>query len=181
MKKILSDPTVALVLTVILCMISVLLNTKIRLGKESDRVYDYFYSSPDAVAYDLRELCNASEQLMLLGVKADIDNAENASVYIDMIRNALRAESRNLKELYDNYNSLLKETFRLESTLARTELSDVDSDACSEAQHNAAAAKAAIDASGYNNMAKAFQHHYKRFPTTLFAAISGVSIPQIFA
>ena len=185
MKKFFSNPIVALILTVIVVFGSVVINTRTRLGKQCDTISGSFYSVSSSgeisVADSLRKLCNAAEQLVLLGVKYEINDAEDAVESVDAIREALRSQSRDTASLYDEYQELLKDTFALESALARTEMSEADSSSYSVAQHDASEAKAAIDTSSYNDNVRSFLKRNGQFPTPQIAKMSGVSLPVLFA
>ena len=185
MKKFFSNPTVAMVLAVLVVVTSVLINTKVKLGKQCDALSERFYqvSSEEevSIADSLRALCNASEQLVLLGVKYEVSDTDTAVSTIDEIRNSLRQQSHRTGELFAQYDQLLKQTFSLESDLARITMSESDTDTCAAAQHAAAEAKAAIDRSSYNDAVWKFNRRYGRFPTPQLAKLSGVEMPALFA
>ncbi len=184
MKKLFSNTVFAVALTVVLVLLSIILNTRIGLGKKCNYVTDQFYSPTNgetSIASELRSLCNASENLILLAVKNGQESPEAATAEIAEIRELLNDECRKAGRIYPVYEQLLKETFRLESDLSRMDLSEEDAEALAEATTQAYNAKTAIDASSYNDSARAFLKHYRRFPAPLFAALSGVTMPQLFA
>ena len=185
MKKFLSSPVVALILIIIVVCGSTVVNTRVKLGKQCDALNETFYSSSfvqePTIADSLRKLCNASEQLVLLGTKYDVDDAEDAMEAIDDIRSAIRNQSNETASIFKDYEELLKETFALESALSRMQLSETDEEAYASAQHSASEAKADIDSSSYNDRVRAFQKRYHSFPTPQIAKLSGVSFPELFA
>ncbi|MBQ9663257.1 MAG: hypothetical protein IJV40_08925 [Oscillospiraceae bacterium] len=185
MKKFFSNPVVAVLLTVVVVIGSVVLNTRTRLGKQCEAVSGLFYSpdraSEASIADSLRTLCNASEQLVLLGVKYDVDDAEEAMDALDEIRDAIRNQSRDMDNLFEEYQDLLKDTFSLESALSRMTLSEADEASYASAQHAASDAKAAIDSSSYNDTVRGFLKRYHQFPTPQIAKLSGVTLPTLFA
>lgn len=191
MKKFFLNSTVAWILTVALCIASVVLNTRIRLGKSCDEVNSFFYTGNEEhytavngespVASELRKLCDAADSLSLLGIRADYDDLEDLSDAVSDIREELRGRTLDFDDLYEDYEELLQETFRLESALARAELSEEESASYYEAQHAAAEAKTAIDGSSYNKLAATIRQKHQHFPTTVIAALSGVHIPELFA
>ena len=185
MKKFFSSPVVALILAFIAVIGSVIINTRVRLGKQCDALIDCFYSQPYSnevsIADSLQTLCNASEQIVLLGVKYEVEDAEDAVRFIDPIRDAIRVRSCHAEGIYRDYQQLLKATFSMESMLARMQLSDSDEESYANAQRSAASAKVGIDASTYNDNVRSFLKYNGRFPTPQIAALSGVSMPELFA
>ena len=110
-----------------------------------------------------------------------IDDTDDAYEKAEEVLSQLRRQSTEAEELFEDYSELLSDTFALESALVRRELSEEDKAAYSSAQHDAAEAKAAIDASSYNTEVRSFLSRYRHFPTTVLAALTGVRMPQLFA
>ena len=184
MKKFLSNPAVAMVIAVIVVIGSILINTRVKLGSQCDVLNAYFYETGTeevSVAGSLRSFCNAVEQILILGEKYDLNDLEETQLCVDNIRDALRSHSYDTGTIYKNYDQLLKNTFSIESSLARTSLSPEDKSSYDSAQHNAAEAKAAIDSSSYNDSARRFLKKNTRFPTPQLAAVTGVQMPELFA
>ncbi len=184
MKKFLSNPTVALVLTVLLCICSLLLNTRVKLGRKCAPVNEFFYSgSADeaSIASSLTSLCNAAEQLAVLGARYGYDDTEEVSEPVQEIRERLRLKSLDLDDLFEEYDELRQETFRLESFLVRLTLDEADTETYASAQRAAADAKSAIDGSSYNSLADQVRHQCRRFPAIVLAPLSGVQVPELFA
>ena len=184
MKKFLSNPTVALILTVIVVIGSTVINTRVHLGRQCEAISERFYSgygSEASIADSLRSLCNASEQVILLGMKYDVEDEGDTVGLIDQIRDSLANGNTHVASVYSLYQVLLKSTFSMESTLARTQLSEADESTYASAQHMASDAKAQIDTSSYNDAVRSFLKVNRHFPTPQIAAISGVSLPELFA
>ena len=184
MRKFLSNPVVALILTVIVVIGSTIVNTRVRLGKQCELITEQFYSghgSEIPVADSLRSLCNASEKILLLGMKYDVGDDGDTVKLIELIRDALAARTIHTASVYSDYQALLKSTFSLESDLARMQLSEADDTIYAEAQHAASDAKSQIDISTYNDAVRTFLKVNHRFPTPQIAKMSGVSLPETFA
>ena len=173
MKKLFSNPSFALVLTLVLMIASVLLNTRIKLGKQCETLC--------AISASLVSLCDASEQLARLGERYQVDEADDTLETTRSVRELLQERSYDAEEIYDHYYDLLKSVFSLEGTLARTALSEEDAGAFVSAQHTAAEAKAMIDNSSYNELVRIFLNRNRRFPTPQLASLSGVYMPELFA
>ena len=180
MKKFFSKPAVALVLTLVLAVTSVLLNTRVHLGKKSDALCEEFYRE-GSVSGQLAGLCTAAEQLVQLGTRYQLDDAEAASEKIAQIRDLTRLHSHHAGEIFAQYEGLLRDVFSLESALARIQLSEADAESFVTAQHQAAEIKAAIDSSSYNDLVQRFNKKNLHFPTPQLARLSGVSLPEYFA
>ena len=180
MKKLFTNPVFAMALTVVLMIVSVLLNTKIKLGRECDKLSDSFYGD-SMISASLGNLCSASEQLAALGERYQLDDAEEAMDSIRTIREMLQQHSFEAEEIYDRYYDLLKSTFSLEGTLARTALSEEEAGTFVDAQHAAAEAKAVIDNSSYNDLVGIFLKKNHSFPTPQLAAATGVHMPELFS
>ena len=180
MKKIINNPVFAVVLTVVLMIVSVLLNTRVKLGGQCETLCKQFYGE-GMIADSLESLCNASEQLAILGDRYQLDEADDAMSSIRSVREKLQQRSYEAEDIYDRYYELLKNTFSLEGILARSALSEEEADTFVSAQHNAAESKAAIDNSTYNEAVRAFLSRNHRFPTPQLATLSGVNMPELFA
>ena len=180
MKKIIYNPIFAIVLTVVLMIVSVLLNTRVKLGRQCETLCNQFYGD-GMIADSLESLCSASEQLVILGERYQLDEADDAMSSIQSIRAMLQQHSFEAEDIYDRYYELLKSTFSLEGILARSALSEEDAGTFVSAQHSAAEAKAAIDNSSYNEVVRAFLNRNHRFPTPQLASVSGVNMPELFA
>ena len=185
MKKLFESTAFALVLAVVVMFGSMLVSTKVDFGKKCRRVTDAFYtqaagSDEAPVASELRSLCSASEQLALTGQQLELEDAPRVLQLVDELRNALYVQTDDLNEVKETYQQLLNATFSLERALARAELSDAQAGAVSAAQRDAAAAKANIDASGFNSTAAAFLKRYQKFPTVGLAGLVGVKMPCLF-
>ncbi|MER2235298.1 MAG: hypothetical protein ABS901_03045 [Candidatus Limivicinus sp.] len=184
MKKFLSNPTVAMILAVIVVLATMLLSAKLDFGKQCKTVSDGFYTGmygEAPIAGRLREFCGAAQQMVMLGQRYQVKGTEEVFEESEKLLDLLRNESRGYEELFSVYSQLLADTFTLESNLTRTELSEDDQTIYATAQHTAAEAKAGIDDSSYNNEARPLQNQYKRFPTRQLAALTGVDMPQLFA
>ena len=77
----------------------------------------------------------------------------------------LKEESCNIYRFFTFFNSL----------------NGTDVEIFSSAQHAAAEAKAAIDASEYHNTVRTFLKRYDRFPTSGLASLVGLKMPQVFS
>ena len=180
MKKIIYNPVFAVALTVVLMIVSVLLNTRVKLGRQCDTLCNQFYGE-NMIAASLESLCSASEQLVILGEHYQLDEADDAMSSIRSIRAMLQQHSFEAEDIYDRYYELLKNTFSLEGILERTALSEEDAGTFASAKHSAAEAKSAIDNSSYNDVVRAFLNRNHRFPTPQLASVSGVNMPELFA
>ena len=180
MKKIIYNPVFAVALTVVLMIVSVLLNTRVKRGGQCETLCNQFYGE-GMVADSLESLCSASEQLVILGERYQLDEADDAMSSIRSIRAMLQQRSYEASDIYDRYYELLKNTFSLEGILERTALSEEDAGTFASAKHIAAEAKSAIDNSSYNDVVRAFLNRNHRFPTPQLASVSGVNMPELFA
>ena len=186
MKKLLSSPFVALLIAVIVVIASVLINTKVRFGPICEQVnagFDFGVGNESAIASELKTLCNAAEKLTILARQNDVavEDAEELESSVEELRLHLSSERRPLRTMYADYESILRGCFALESALGRLSLTETDAESLSAAQHDAAAAKAAIDESSYNDIVRSFQKRYKHFPTVQLAELTGIRMPELFA
>ena len=180
MKKILNNPVFAVSLTVVLMIVSVLLNTRVKLGRQCDALCNLFYGE-SMISDSLETLCGASEQLVILGDRYQLDEADDTMNSIRSVREMLQQRSYEAEDIYARYYELLKSTFSLEGILARSALSEEDADTFVSAQHTAAEAKATIDNSSYNDVVRTFLNRNHRFPTPQLASVCGVHMPELFA
>ncbi|MCR5088108.1 MAG: hypothetical protein K6C08_01180 [Oscillospiraceae bacterium] len=181
MKKFFSQPKVALIITVVLCLASTLVSTHFRFGNKCGEVTGKFYAgSASSVASELKALCSEAERLVVLGAGYGVDGVEDSKAAVNDIRAQLQNGSSEGK-IYDSYETLLRALFDLETALSRQQLSEEDAAILAEAQHNAAECKKELDELGalYNVDVRIFRNQY-RFPTPLLAVLSGVRMPQYF-
>ena len=184
MKKILSRPSVAFLIAVLVVIATILLQTRFRFGKICGSVNDQFYHDGQdgtSIASELGNLADAAEILAGLAHLYDLDESRDVMDVIGSLREQLRLESSDTGTIHDLYKALLSDTFMLETLLSRQELSDTDAETFSSAQHNAALAKAAIDESGYHDTVRTFLKRYDRFPTNGLASLVGIKMPQVFS
>ena len=183
MKKLFDSPVFALLLAAVVMFGTMLISTKVDFGKKCRRLTEHFYAGSDntgAVAADLRTLCQSAEQLAGIGQQLGLDEAEKTLQAADEMRNLLYVQTQNLNSVNAVYHDLLTSTFALEQALARAELSDAQKETVAAAQSSAAAAKASIDASDFNDSARAFLRRYQKFPTVGLAGMVGVNMPCVF-
>ena len=183
MRKLFESPVFALILAVVVMFGSMLLSTKIRFGKKCADVCDEFYSQgseASSVSAELRKFCAAAEKVALTAQQTGIAEADSVLQDVDELRNLLFQQTDDLGAVNALYQGLLGSTFSLETALARAELNDAQAETVSAAQHDAAAAKAAIDASPFNASAASFLKRYQKFPTVALAGMVGVNLPCAF-
>ena len=185
MKKLLDSPVFALVLAVVVMFGTMLVSTKVSFGRKCRSVTGEFYTASEgsapSVATQLRNFCAAAEQVALTAEQNELPEAGNTLRQIDDLRNLLYQQTDDLAAVNELYQELLSSTFSLENVLARAELTSSQAEALAAAQHDAAAAKAAIDASGFNDMARSFLKRYQKFPTVGLAGMVGVKMPCPFS
>lgn len=183
MKKLFESPAFALLLAVFVVIATPLLSTKFRFGRKCAAISDVFYTeSGDAapVAGELRNFCAAAERIAMTAKQNDVPDAEETLSNVDYLRNMLYLQSDNFSVMKSVYKDLLSSTFSLEAALAKMELSEAESETLASAQHDAAAAKAAIDASSFNSTVHSFLKRYQKFPTPTLAGMVGVNMPCAF-
>ena len=179
MKKLFESPAFALLLAVIVVIGSTLLNTRIKFGRKCDAMCDEFYEQSD-IAAELRNFCAAAEKVALTAQQQELPDADATLQNVDELRNLLYQQTDDLSSVYSVYQKLLSSTFGLEASLARTQLPAAQADTLAAVQHDAAAAKAAIDSSGFNSSARSFLKRYQKFPTPTLAGMVGVNMPCAF-
>ncbi|MBO6017343.1 MAG: hypothetical protein J6P42_04830 [Oscillospiraceae bacterium] len=180
MKKLFESPVFALLLAVVVVIGSTLLNTRIKFGRKCSAICNEFYEQSDSVSAELRNFCSAAEKVALTAQQAELPDANAALQDVDELRNLLYQQSSDLNSIHALYQQLLSSTFGLEAALSRMELSDTQAAALAAAQHDAAAAKAAIDDSDFNSSARSFLKRYQKFPTPTLAGMVGLNMPCAF-
>jgi len=183
MKKLLESPVFAVFLAAVVVIGTTLLSTKIGFGGKCDAMKETFYRQTDdalPVASGLRSFCDAAEKVALTAQENEVRGAEDVLSNIKYLKNMLYLESDNYTVMRSVYQDLLSDTFSLEAALARMELAEAETETLSSAQHGAAEAKAAVDASEFNSLARAFLKRYQKFPTEGLAALTGLSMPCAF-
>ncbi len=184
MKKLFGNSVFALCLTVITVFATMLLSTRMDFGRKCESVTEGFYTRSDgelSIADSLRNLCTASDQLTQLGIVYNTDDADEMLEITNELRSMLHSSSASVHQIYCQYERLLSALFTLEAELGRSDLNNADKDVFAAARHEAADAKAAVDASSYHTEVSAFLKRYGRFPTSTLASIVGVEMPCTFS
>ena len=119
MKKFLSNPTVAMILAVLVVIGTMLISTKVDFGKKCAQTSGKFYARADAespIADRLRDFCTAAEKMVLLGQRYGIDDTDDAYEKAEKVLSQLRQQSTEAEELFEDYSELLSDTFALEAS-----------------------------------------------------------------
>ena len=100
MKKFLSNPTVAMILAVLVVIGTMLISTKVDFGKKCAQTSEKFYTRADAeapIADRLRDFCTAAEKMVLLGQRYGIDDTDDAYEKAEEVLSSCDSRARKRK------------------------------------------------------------------------------------
>lgn len=177
--KILKNPVVAGVLAAVLIIGALLLNTRIKFGKQCREVSEKLYES-GSIAAQLDELCVDASAIAAIAEQHSLD-ISRMNQAVDALRQALSQHSTHAADLFADYTAVRTELNTLTAKLMGLGIGTEDSQAVVTLQVKIQEIQDRISASDYNPAARAFLQQYDRFPTGLLAKLAGVSMPEEFA
>ncbi len=183
MKKLFKKTWFALLLCVVGVVASTLLNTRVKFGPLCEQARAGLYET-DANGVDLRfelsDYCSCLDTLIGLAASQGIDTAA-ATETSEALRQLLRNDGVEARELYNAYASVLAEEAALSGALSDYALGTHDSATLTRCLSSLETAKSAVGRFGYNADIDAFLSKYDRFPTNSLAAAVGLRYPERFA
>ena len=171
--------SVALVLCILAVIVSTLVNTRWKLGKQCRALDDMFYSS-SGIAGELGTLYAEADKLAAVAEANGIDalSLRGASGYLQGV---LSQHSVTAPRLYRYYETLRTELSVMEQKLLSASLSSADAAAVSKSLEAIHGAQTAIGADAYNEQVRAFRTKYNSVFTRVLASMAGLSLPLEFA
>lgn len=181
-------PFGALLLCVVLVFCSTAVSVKVKLQNRCDEVVDAFYtgvkSSRDSTLpslYDqLRELTAIADEICIIADNYGIDT-EDVKDYSNWLALALTYSEEDVSYIYSEYSALWKSLKTVEDKLNHTGLSDRHITAMEDYSSRLADVDYNIANAGYNDQVRLFLQKNNRFPTSAFAEMFGVDMPDYFA
>jgi len=184
----LKKPTVAVILTagIVLCSTLVSVNTK--LEDKCRDVNAIFYdgvtiSGQDypAMAAPIKELCAITDDILLISGNYGIDTEELSSALSDL-ELAIQYSDDDINYLGYCYDDFLSALRSVETKLQNTGLSDRHIAALADYSLQVADCVATVEegAVGYNEYVRSFLRSYDKFPTDMWAELTGIWFPGYF-
>ncbi len=170
---------VMLAICVLVVIASTLVNTRWKLGAKVRALDNAFYAA-DGIAAQLEVLHQQADSLASVAESKGIDAAALRSAS-DNLQGMLSQRSVSAAQLYPCYDSLRRELSNTRQRLLAVQLSDGEADQVNKSLETIESAKAAIGASGYNEVVRAFQNRYGSAFTRFLASLVGLHFPMEFA
>lgn len=184
--KNLSKKIVAILVAVLIVLGSTLLSVKLNLSKEFDKVTEGFYSG---ALHNGNKEQSLHSQLLIIGKEASnlAAIAERNGIDVAQFKDEAEYFSRDVITMQDDisyiyycYQNLLEELMQVGQALTALSLSANDEAAAVGSLQRIMDAQTLIDGSGYNESVRQYIASLQ-FPTTFFADLAGVDLPEYFA
>ncbi len=171
--KFFKKPVVAVLLCLIVVIAAPLLNTRIKLGRQCEKLNERFYSS--GIADKLEALHVEADALAALaeanGLNADALRGASAD-----LQDALSQRSSNAGQLHRYYDALRSQISATAAQLSEKKVAGADT-VLLRIQN----LQDDIASSSYNAEVRSFRTRYKSRFTHLMASLAGVHMPEEFA
>ncbi len=183
--KLFKNPVFAVLLTMVVVLSSIIINTNVKFGRKCREVTDQFYGSsivrgtPEiAIADALELICTDAESLAVVADSCGVDADEVRDDVSDLRRSIQQEFFYGIRSSYADLRSSLT---TLLGQLAQADLDAKSAETVSQCSASISDAQSAIAASGYNDTVRAFLRRYDHFPTNVLATLAGVDYPEAFA
>lgn len=184
--KVLAKRLISVLLALVIIIGSTVLSVNLKLSKEFDKVTEGFYSG--ALSSGNKEQ-SLHSQLLIIGKEASTlaAIAERNGVDVAQFRDEAEYFSREVITMQDDisyiyycYQDLLEDLMQVGQALTALSLSASDETAAVGSLQRIMDAQALIAGSGYNESVRQYIASLQ-FPTTFFAELAGVELPEYFA
>lgn len=175
--KILKNPIIAILLTVIIVIGSTLISVNSDLSGEAKSVAKSFYKAPKnqiSQADNMLNLCEIGDKYCELAAQSGTDSSAVAYA-VSVLRGDIEKKNLDMDTVCVHYAALKEEIEVLDMSLF-----ELMPDRVSALRNEHAPVAAAIDNSYYNDNAVNFRHKLLKFPAKQFAALLGIQSPPIF-
>jgi hypothetical protein len=179
---------VAVLLTIIIVLCATLISINVKLQAKCDNISDIFYNGVKisgteypAMSTPINELCTIGDEIVLMADNYRIDTT-TLSENLRYLKLGLLYSSQNINYIgscYSDYIQALKTTV---NELNNTGLSERHSTALAEYETQIEADTATVTqgAKGYNESVRSFLKSYDKYPTYVWAALTGTEFPGYF-
>ena len=190
MKKVLSNPLVAILLAILIVAGSTLVSVHVRLGAQCGKVVDGFY---DGVSYNgylqpsisshLKNIIGYAEGLVTIANNYELDAGlvDAVTADADHLRQSMTLSREDISSIYLNYQALSRSVSTLADALGRQTLSERDASGLEQYLTSISGAQSSMENAGYNESVREFQSKGLRFPASLLGKLAGVKFPEYFA
>ena len=190
MKKTLSNPLVAIVLSALIIVASTLTSVHFKLGSQCDKVIDGFYEGvryngymQPSLSSHLKNIIDYAEGLVTIGNNYAIDESLCSKVLenANNLRQTMTRSRNDISLIYNDYQALAQSINILADAMSRQSLSERDSSGMEQYISAISGAQSAMENAGYNESVRDFLQKNSHFPAPLFGKLAGVKFPAYFA
>ena len=183
--KILKNPVVEVVLSLLIVFGSSFLSAKAKLNAEAQKVTDGFYAGIEFDGYkhnsihsQLENICGAVSGLMTTAKNNNIDTSELAIVN-DELRSSIADPHGNIASMYAKYSALMTAYDSLVADLENLPLQERDRKALETYSGTVKGANMVIRESGYNDSVRSYINNAGALQK-LFMRLTSADIPEMF-
>lgn len=181
-------PFVAVVLSALIVLCSTLVSVNVKLENKCRDVSAIFYDGVrvsgcdyPAMAAPIKELCSLTDDIILIANNYGIDTNSLSSTLSDL-ELAMRYSDDDVEYIGICYSDFLKELRSVENQLQNTGLSERHQTAMEDysVRIEDCATTVTEGAAGYNKYVQNFLRSYDKFPTDMWAELTGTWFPGYF-
>lgn len=181
-------PFVAVVLSAVIVLCSTLVSINVKLDSKCRDVNAIFYEGVTVSGYDypamaapIKELCTLTDDIILVANNYGIDT-EPLAYALDDLELAIQYSDDDVNYIGSCYSDFFKELRAVETQLHNTGLSERHTTAMADysAQIEECSSAVAEGAAGYNEYVRDFLRSYDKFPTDMWADLTGIWFPGYF-
>lgn len=181
-------PYVAVVLSAVIVLCSTLVSINVKLENKCRDVSAIFYDGVRVSGYDypamaapIKELCSLTDDIILIANNYGIDTEPLSSALSDL-ELAMQYSDDDVNYIGSCYSSFFKGLRSVENQLQNTGLSERHQTAMADysVRIEACASSVTEGATGYNEYVRNFLRSYDKFPTDMWADLTGTWFPGYF-
>ena len=185
--KLLKNPVIAVLLTVLIVLSSTIITTSVKLNNKCNAVIDEFYEGrlKQGIIYTsiYADICSMYELGSEVALVADNYgvNTKDLVNSINELKNELSYRNTDISDIYADYSWFYGSLRAVEIELSSIGLSQRHMEYMTTVSQQIAQLKYSIDNSSYNESVRTFYKKFDRFPVNIFAELFDIDYPEYFA
>lgn len=185
--KLLKNPVIAVLLTVLIVLSSTIITTSVKLNNKCNAVIDEFYEGrlKQGIIYTsiYADICSMYELGSEVALVADNYGVKTKDLVnsINELKNELSYRNTDISDIYADFNWFYSSLRAVEIELSNIGLSQRHIEYMSAVSQQIAQLKYSIDNSSYNESVRTFYKKFDRFPVNIFAELFDIDYPEYFA
>ena len=187
--KFFKKPSVAVIVTILVVYISTMASISIKLNDKCIDISDGFFDGVrvggvdyPAVYDSVKELCSITDDIIVIAKNYGI-STDDLSYALDGLESAISYSGEDISYIGWCYDDFVQQLKLVENQLNSTGLSQRHTTAMEEYSAQISTAIEATEENGaaYNETVRDFIREYDRFPTSMWAGLTGTYFPGYFS